>query len=227
MHPSLPPDCLSSLMDWAKCQIVCKCSIWTWRLINRPALTCFCYSNVFLLQKPFSVRPSVLCFFTFSLLLWGSSASSYSCTHFLFFTSSSHLVSHGLWDFFPCSDWFVFMCFHHHHHAGLWLAAVCYVPSCATDLHHLLQWVALSGLWVWALPPQALQPLAGCTGAFPGQVPSTTCVPPHLPTSENSWCSVFLLTCTIQWSASTNQKWHLTITWLSLYHPSWKLKTFA
>lgn len=141
--------------------------------------------------------------FTFSLLLWGSSASSYSCTHFLFFTSSSHLVSHCLWDFFPCSDWFVFMCFHHHHHAGLWLAAVCYVPSCATDLHHLLQWVALSGLWVWALPPQALQPLAGCTGAFPGQVPSTTCVPPHLPTSENSWCSVFLLTCTIQWSAST------------------------
>lgn len=71
-----------------------------------------------------------------------------------------------------------------------------------------LQWVTLSGLWVWALPPQALRPLAGCTGAFPGQVPSTTCVTPHLPSLEkkNSWCSIFLLTCTIQQSVSTNYR---------------------
>lgn len=39
-----------------------------------------------------------------------------------------------------------------------------------------MQWVALSGLWVRAAPPQALRPLAGCTGAFPGQVLFITCV---------------------------------------------------
>lgn len=31
-------------------------------------------------------------------------------------------------------DWFVFMFFFPHHHAGLWLAAVCYVASCAAHL---------------------------------------------------------------------------------------------
>lgn len=44
-----------------------------------------------------------------------------------------------------------------------------------------MQWVALSGLWVRAAPPQALQPLAGCTGAFPGQVLFITCVSPLHP----------------------------------------------
>lgn len=41
-----------------------------------------------------------------------------------------------------------------------------------------LQWATRSGLWVWAPPPSARQHLAGCTGVFPGQVPSTTRVAP-------------------------------------------------
>lgn len=85
-------------------------------------------------------------------------------------------------------------------------------PTCR--LASRLQWAALSGLWVWALPPQALPPLAGCTGAFHGQVPSTTCDPTP-PPPENSWCSIFLLTCTIKRSASTNCRW-LSVKWLLL-----------
>lgn len=152
----------------------------------------------------------------------GSPASSYSSSHFLFiylidssffftllfniFLSSLplRLVLIGL---FPCffilttmmvCDWLRCVMWPH-------VPPTCPLASC-------LQWAALSGLWVWALAPQALQPLAGCTGAFPGQVLSTTCVPP-----PPSWCSVFLLTCSIQWSASTNWKWLSIFTWLSLY----------
>lgn len=61
----------------------------------------------------------------------------------------------------------------------LWYLMWRHVPP-TWPLASRLQWAALSGVWVRALPPQALQLLAGCTGAFPGQVPSTTCVPPLL-----------------------------------------------
>lgn len=121
----------------------------------------------------------------------GSPASSYSSSHFLFiylidssffftllfniFLSSLplRLVLIGL---FPCffilttmmvCDWLRCVMWPH-------VPPTCPLASC-------LQWAALSGLWVWALAPQALQPLAGCTGAFPGQVLSTTCVPPPPP----------------------------------------------
>lgn len=106
------------------------------------------------------------------------------------FTSSSHLFFFS----FPssqrlshCPDTFspvlISLCFF-----TFTTMLVCDWPRCAM-WHHVpptcplascLQWATLSGLWVWALPPQALQPLAGCTGAFPGQVPSPTCVPPPL-----------------------------------------------
>lgn len=200
MHPSCLPDCLCSVMDWAKCQIACKYSILTWRLINRPAVTCFCYeSNVifflffsffffFFAETFFSDAQCPVCF-TFSVLLWGSPAHLFISSlshHLIFFLHSSF---HKHFFFLPSLPFEIFplfwlVCFYVFSSSPPCWFVVCYVPSCATDLHHRLQWVALSGLWVWALPPQALQPLAGCTGAFPGQVPSTTCVPPQLPPSR-------------------------------------------
>lgn len=127
---------------------------------------------------------------------------------FILFLTALKISSLVLIGFFTC--FFILIT-----HAGLWLAAVCYVAL-------RLQWVALSALWVWALPPQAHQPLAGCTGAFPGQVPSTTCVTPHLstPPPKNSWCSIFLLTCTTQQSASTFFNyipWFIWVRWEASY----------
>lgn len=75
-------------------------------------------------------------------------------------------------------------------------------PTC--PLVSRLQWAALWHLWVWARPPQAFQSPAGCTGAFPGQVPSTTCVPPAVAPSRKLRCSLFLLPCIVLWSANIN-----------------------
>lgn len=177
--------------------------------------------------------PDVFFFRSLSLFVWDLSASSYSSSHFLslyfinsyFFYPSFSIFLFAFQKFFP---FFWLVCshvFHPYHRAGLWLAAVCHMASCATDLSLVsrLQWVVLSGPWVGALLPQVLQPLAGCTGAYPGQVPSTTCVPllPPSPTTEYAWGSVFLPTCTIQWSASPNWMFYFIITLLSVCSLFW------
>lgn len=106
----------------------------------------------------------------------------------LFFCLLFHstFVSHGFETVFCYSDKFVFIsCIFATVLICDWLRCVmwrCAPPTC--PLVSRLQWAALSGLWVRAMPPQALQPLAGCTGAFPGQVPFTTCVPPLPPVQK-------------------------------------------
>lgn len=102
------------------------------------------------------------------------------------------------------------MFFHPYHHAGLWLAAVCPVASRATNLvlwHHVcsgrLSLVSGSGL----CPPRPSSPWQAAQEHFLGRYrPPHVCPRPFGP-PENTWCSVFLLTCTIQWSCGTNWKW--------------------
>lgn len=181
------------LMDWVKREIACKYSLWTWRwsivqlgfaqdysilcieCLFLPGFLCFCSFTLFLWAHlpPLII---IIIIFTFSLSLPHQLIFFLPFNIFLIASENFPLVLISLLScFFILTtvlfcDWLRCLMWRH-------VPPTCPLASC-------LQWAALSGLWVWALPPQALQPLAGCTGAFPGQVPSTTCVPPAPPPSR-------------------------------------------
>lgn len=178
-------------------------------------VTCSCFPEAF-----FSVVPSVLSFLLiFSLALGLHSLQLLIFTFFSLINSSSFYtlfflfllplrLSPLFWfGFFSCfliltmmlvCDWLQWVMWLH-------VPPTCLLASC-------LQWAALSGLWVWALPPQALRPLAGCTGAFHGQVPFTTCVTPHLPLQKTPGVVYFFSL--VQYSslqAQTTSGFHLSL----------------
>lgn len=92
-----------------------------------------------------------------------------------------------------------------------WFVTGCGV-LCGLMCHQPVLWPPACSGWLSLVsgfglsPPRPSSPWQVAQEHFLGRYrPSHVCPPPPVP-PENSWCSVFLLTCSIQWSASTNWK---------------------
>lgn len=161
----------------------------------------------------------------FSLALGLNSLLLLVFTFFSPFFSSTHLFSPlFFFSFLITSEivplvliWFLFMFRHPHRDAGLWLAAMGYVASCATDLSSGITLAV--GCSLWSLGLGTAPPGPPAPGRLHRSISWAGTVhhmcDPTPPPPENSWCSIFLLTCTIKRSASTNYRWP-SIKWLLL-----------
>lgn len=171
------------------------------KVINRLALIC-------------SGSLTLIAFFPLFFLMQShlSSTTFSSISFFSHSSSSTHLFSSFIQRYpFPLAIFnffiFVFMFFIFTPILVCDWSALCYVATCATNLSSDVLPAVGGSLWSLGLGSALLGPPA------PGRLHRSIswagtihhmCAPAPSP-KENSWCSVFLLTCTIQWATSTNQ----------------------
>lgn len=194
--------------------VACKLSCWTRSIRSGASVWCIEWLFGWVSCPHFLCQLSsgLTCLLSSSSLSSSSSSSHYlsSLHHPTFFFFPSHplnvyLIAPTLFLLFwlvyvfsplpPC--WFVIG-------RGVPCGITCHQPVL---WHHVcsgrLSLVSGSGL----CPPRPSSPWQAAQEHFLGRYrPPHVCPRPFVP-PENTWCSVFLLTCTIQWSSGTNWKW--------------------